>query len=290
MNDTVSNLIDDLAEAIRNENAEQARTLISTLGDKYDEVSAEEEKQIRQAALLRENADLTEENEETLAALVSRSADTEMKRGAFLLRAAAAVRNIEQNVAPDDFDEAVSEVKTADEKLDAQITESEPVIEDATIPPSVEIVGLSVISATIGRNQTTKLRMTVANVGDESAERVKIELTPDEGISLSEVEDSLGQVREDEEYTRTYDVEANTIGEQRIRASVSSDNAGTDTSSETLTIEETTRSDLDEYTDQNNIVKLEGLRKAIQDWRRGVISDALLGEVTDAWRTQETVD
>lgn len=290
MSETVTDMIDELVEAINDEDTERARNLIGAIGDSYGEISTEEEKRIRQASLLRGDGTLSETDKEDLGALVSSAANTEMKRGAFLLRAVTAVREIEQNSTPEDFDNAVSEVKSADEELEVQVENSETIIQESEIPPSVEIVNLGLNPSTIGRNQASRLDVTVVNVGDDPAKNVKITIDPAEGTSISELEETLGTVGSDDDRTRDYDIEVNETGEHRIRVEVVSENAGSDIDSKTLSVEEAEGPIVEDYADQNGIVNLSGLRAAIEDWRETAITDALLEEVTEAWRTQKEVD
>ena len=45
----------------------------------------------------------------------------------------------------------------------------------------------------------------------------------------------------------------------------------------------------EDYADPDGIIRLDGLRDAIADWRDGVITKSLLEEITDAWRTRREV-
>lgn len=47
---------------------------------------------------------------------------------------------------------------------------------------------------------------------------------------------------------------------------------------------------VEDYVDEEGIIKLAGLRDAISDWRGGDIDDELLGAVTESWRTQEQIE
>lgn len=47
---------------------------------------------------------------------------------------------------------------------------------------------------------------------------------------------------------------------------------------------------VEDYAEPDGIVRLDGLRDAISDWRVDVITEALLKDVVDAWRTRREVD
>lgn len=291
MSDTVETLIDELVQALDDGDTDQARNLIGAIGDQYDELRTDEEKRIRQATILRGNGTLSQDEEEQLGQLVNTAASTEMKRGAFLIRAVAAVRAVEQETTPEeDFEDAVTEVKAADEDLETEVEQNESTIEESEIPPSIEIIKLRLDPSTVGLDQTSQLNATIGNVGNESANEVELTISPAEGASVSESRKTLGTVVGDEDRTETFDVEAEESGDQRIRMDVTSANAGSDADSKTLTVEELDDPSLQDYTDQDRIVRLSGLREAVQDWRETNISDDLLETVTDAWRTQQEVE
>lgn len=291
MSDTVETLIDELVQALDDGDTDQARNLIGAIGDQYDELRTDEEKRIRQATILRGNGALSQDEEEQLGQLVNTAASTEMKRGAFLIRAVAAVRAVEQETTPEgDFEDAVTEVKAADEDLETEVEQNESTIEESEIPPSIEIIKLRLDPSTVGLDQTSQLNATIGNVGNESANEVELTISPAEGASVSESRKTLGTVVGDEDRTETFDVEAEESGDQRIRMDVTSANAGSDADSKTLTVEELDDPSLQDYTDQDRIVRLSGLREAVQDWRETNISDDLLETVTDAWRTQQEVE
>lgn len=291
MSDTVETLIDELVQALDDGDTDQARNLIGAIGDQYDELRTDEEKRIRQATILRGNGALSQDEEEQLGQLVNTAASTEMKRGAFLIRAVAAVRAVEQETTPEeDFEDAVTEVKAADEDLETEVEQNESTIEESEIPPSIEIIKLRLDPSTVGLDQTSQLNATIGNVGNESANEVELTISPAEGASVSESRKTLGTVVGDEDRTETFDVEAEESGDQRIRMDVTSANAGSDADSKTLTVEELDDPSLQDYTDQDSIVRLSGLREAVQDWRETNISDDLLETVTDAWRTQQEVE
>ena len=291
MSDTVETLIDELVQALDDGDTDQARNLIGAIGDQYDELRTDEEKRIRQATILRGNGALSQDEEEQLGQLVNTAASTEMKRGAFLIRAVAAVRAVEQETTPEgDFEDAVTEVKAADDDLETEVEQNESTIEESEIPPSIEIIKLRLDPSTVGLDQTSQLNATIGNVGNESANEVELTISPAEGASVSESRKTLGTVVGDEDRTETFDVEAEESGDQRIRMDVTSANAGSDADSKTLTVEELDDPSLQDYTDQDRIVRLSGLREAVQDWRETNISDDLLETVTDAWRTQQEVE
>ena len=291
MSDSIEILIDDLVEAIDNNDADNARNLIGVLGDQYSELSSDERIRLRQATILRGGEALSDEEEEQLGQLVSTAASTEMKRAAFLIRAVAAVRAIEDEADSEgDFGEAVTEVKTADEDLQTEIEKSESTIEESEIPPSIEILNLSLDPSTVNKDQTTELNTTISNVGDDDADEVEISLNPPEEVSTSEVQTTIGTVTGGEDRTETFDIEAEEVGDQRIRVDVTSANAGSDADSKTLSVEELDEPSVEDYTDQNGIVSLTGIRVAVSDWRDTNISVALLEEVAKAWRTQEQIE
>lgn len=291
MSDTVETLIDDLVEAIDGEDAERARNLIGAIGDRYDELSVEEEKRIRQATVLRGNGALSEKKREQLGRMVSTAANTEMKRGAFLIRAVAAVRALGQDTTPEnDFEQAATEVKDADEKLEIEVDNSTPIIQESDIPPRVELVNLSLTPTTVAPGQSSQMAATVANVGGDPADGVELTLDPPAGVSISEQRETIGTLEGDTDRTRTFEIEGGVSGEQRISVELTSANAGSDIDSKSLTVEEVDNLSVEEYADQDGIVRLTGLRQAIRHWRGATISANLLAEATDAWRTQEQVD
>lgn len=282
--------VDNLIEAINEQDASRARELIEEVGDEYDELSVEEEKRVRQAILLRGDDSLSEAEDEQLEQLVSSSTNAEVKRGAFLLRAVTAVLKIEQDSESDDtINEAVTELKQADEDLEQQKENTEQVIEDSKIPPSIELIKAQLDTSTITVGRSTQLVVTVANVGDESAESVELTIETNNGLTISKSSETFGSISGGGNQTRTYEVNGDDTGEQQIRVDVISENAGSDANSATLSVEEANEPSVENYVNQDGLVRLTGLREAITDWRESTIPDELLREVTAAWRAQETV-
>lgn len=282
--------VDNLIEAINEPDASRARELIEEVGDEYDELSVEEEKRVRQAILLRGGDSLSEAEDEQLEQLVSSSTNAEVKRGAFLLRAVTAVLKIEQDSESDDtINEAVTELKQADEDLEQQKENTEQVIEDSKIPPSIELIKAQLDTSTITVGRSTQLVVTVANVGDESAESVELTIETNNGLTIAKSSETFGSISGGGNQTRTYEVNGDDTGEQQIRVDVISENAGSDANSVTLSVEEANEPSVENYVNQDGLVRLTGLREAITDWRESTIPDELLREVTAAWRAQETV-
>ena len=282
--------VDNLIEAINEPDASRARELIEEVGDEYDELSVEEEKRVRQAILLRGDDSLSEAEDEQLEQLISSSTKAEVKRGAFLLRAATAVLKIEQDSGPDDtINEAVTELKQADEDLEQQKENTEQVIQESKISPSIELIKAKLDTSTIPVGRSTQLIVTVANVGDESAKSVELTIETNNGLTIAKSSETLDSISDGGSQTRTYEVNGDDTGEQQIRVDVSSKNAGSDANSVTLSVEEANEPSVEDYVNQDGLVRLTGLREAIADWRESTVSDELLQEVTAAWRAQETV-
>lgn len=259
MSARIDSLVSDLAEAIAVEDAARARTLIERLGAEYDRIAAREEQQVRRGLLLREEGTLSESETEEIDQLASASTDVELKRGTFLLRAATAVQEIEQNVEPDaTFEEAVSEVQTATDEFRQQQENTEALIQDAEAPPSIEIVMLTPERSTLSVGERTYLQVRLANIGDKPADNVALSVTSGEGVritqsteaataaegqSLSESPEPLDTVGENEARTKTYEITGDQPGEWQIRADITSANAGGDSNSVTMTVADTEDND-----------------------------------------------
>lgn len=291
MSESIENLINELEDAISNRETERARDLISSIGSQYEQQSAEEQKRIRQATILRGDDTLADSNEKQLAQLVNNSAITEMKRGAFLIRAVSAVLEIEQDSTPDDsFGDAVSEVKAADENLKQNEQDSESIIEESTIPPSVELVRLSLQTSTVQVGQSTRLEIVLTNVGDKPVDNVESTLKLDGGVAVSKYPDQPNSLDSSEEKQLAYEIEGIETGEYRARFEATSENGGSDIDSITLTVEQDRDPAIEDYATEDGLVTVNGLREAIADWRNTDITDELLSQVTTVWIEQKEVD
>jgi hypothetical protein len=291
MSESIENLINELEDAISNREVKRARDLISLIGSQYEQQSAEEQKRIRQATILRGDDTLVDDKEQRLGQLVTNSAITEMKRGAFLIRAVSAVLEIEQDSTPDDsFGNAVSEVKEADENLKQNEQDSKSIIEESTIPPSVELVRLSLQTSTVQVGQSTQLEIILTNVGDKPADKVESTLKLDGGVAVSEFADQPNSLDGGEEKQLVYEIEGIETGEYRARFEATSENGGSDIDSITLTVEQDRDPVVEDYATENGLVTVNGLREAIADWRNTDITDELLSQVTTVWIEQKEVD
>ena len=238
MTETITEMIDELVDAIEEENTERSRELVDLIGDEYDSMSSQEQKTIRQATILRGGENLTEEEREQLSEVVSASADIEAKRGTFILQALTTITSLEEGAEPDDeFDEAASAQKEAEVNFKEKEAVGSSIVGEFEIPASIEILNMNLGSSRIYLTETTRLNTILSNIGDTDAESIEIKFKIADELFISSEAETLDDFSGGEERTESYEIGGKDVGDYRIRAEVSSENAGTDIDSTSIVIE-----------------------------------------------------
>lgn len=229
MSKSIQSLIDELVDAVQNGNQNSAQDLASELKAAYSNRRKEEQKLVDKSSIARRDLNISEDEQEKLANFLEVSSDTTMKRAAFMLELASTVASIEDGEDPDNAFEGTAErLKTSESSLETEKRTTQEVVEKASIDPSAEILSVDASQRSLKPNGSIVIEIVVANVGDEAANDVTIEIETTAGLSTNDSIDFINTLSSDKEVTRTYEVFADGTGDQRIDIIIDSDNAGKD--------------------------------------------------------------
>jgi len=163
---------------------------------------------------------------------------------------------------------ASSSSEGTDEKITKTIDTSSPVIADFSISSE---------SAIANKSTVFDAGSSFVKNASETVEKYKWDWTNDGEFETETDTPSTGHIFPSK-------------GEYTVRFQVKDKNGNTATTSRTISVAaEGDQRSVEDYVEDEQ-VKLNGLREAIADWRTSEISDALLADVTAAWRSQDNVN
>lgn len=292
--DEIHGLIDALVEALVEERLEDAQERAEDIVAWYRDRGPLEELRANQARRLtaqQEAAEPDQEEDGTLEEFLETYTQTQLERSNLLLQGFGVVERLLEDEETDGEDiaeelEAMADTaKAAEDDLSEVLETAESEIEAATLPAEAAALSVLVPMRTLEVGEESPVFVTAGNAGDEAATDVGLSVESGEGLSVT-AEESLGELGAEETVQREYSVEATASGDAAIRAKVTSENAGSDTTQWSVTVP----NPLTAYASEEGVVETEGLREAVDDWRAGDIETGLLRDAVDAWRSGEPVE
>lgn len=250
MSESIQSLINELVDAIQSEDQDRAQNAASELKNAYKTRQQEEQKIIDKSSIARRDKSLSEQDQDILAGFLETASDIGMKRGAFMLEVASTIASIEEGEdSADAFEGTADTLKNNENQIETEQQTAEKIVQKATIDPSAEILSATATETELELNESTTVEVVIANVGDESATNVTVEIDTTEGLSSNISTDTIGTLTSDQEKNKTYGVSADGGGNQRIDIVIDSDNAGKDVADIDITVP--IQSGLSRF-DQNN--------------------------------------
>lgn len=225
-------LLGEFAAAVRQEEYEEARTVLELLEKTYDEQAVEESARFERAMLSRSRTELSQEERERLDAHHHQATTVELERGAFLLEAAGFLTDPDRTANRTILD-STRQLQNREQEFSRVQDDTRPIVEDSPLPPRVRLLSANV--DTMARDESQSLVVTAGNIGDEQANDIRVSVSPKQGLTVSDGSTTIDQIKPDDFKETIFDVKGGEVGEFRLEVDLESANAGTD--SELVTVQ-----------------------------------------------------
>ena len=178
----------------------------------------------------------------------------------------------------------IDDKRTADTDAEAKVA---GVKDEQDLPAQVSVQKVEAPNS-VRAGRTVPVSTTITNVGDKEAESVVVTATfYQNGTTQQEQAVEIGLLEGGESHEESWPGVADI---DRVLVAVDSANGSSDTSETTVLVTKTgSDPSVIDYAAPNGTIQLQGLRRAVADWRTDVISKGLLEEIVDAWRTRREV-
>lgn len=283
----VEAVLEDLRLAVEEERYEDARGLLATVIDHYRSLRRSERARLAAVERLRTDDSTPYDRARELGRYRRLAIETKRGRSAVVAATSALVDAPEDpsTPSPGTVADRVGSAADREREFGDATADVESELSSASLPPTVTVIDLSVESARIGTGDTVDLSVTVANVGDEAADGVAVDLTAPDGVTAAEPRVELGAIPAGEETGATVPVTGAAPGSYSITARVSGDGAAGSVRTAELTVAGTGAPGPVERADTNDDgeISVDELRAAIVRWARGEYTTEELQEIIVAW-------
>jgi len=250
--ETIGTLIEDLVSEAQTGDIEAATAILEDIVDRFDELRAAERSDIRRSAAARQNEDIEDETIAELTGHLQTGAETQMSRAAFLLEAVSILHSLESEEPTekeDEPEEATQEpaedvagelqelgdrVQTQQETYEEAATRAAETTTETEVPPQVAVESIEAPN-TADAGESFDISATVANVGDQTAEDVRLTVDLYTNGDKEERTATVGTLNGGETTSQEWSGISNV---ETVVVTVESANGGSDGSETTILIEE----------------------------------------------------
>lgn len=219
MTSDVLSKLDELKDAVEDEDSEQALTVLSNLQDAYDEQAAAERPHIERAKkLTRGNMDDTPKQvmsflQETTAAQMNR---------------AGALIAVKTSLAyPEETDEDILKLIEALEERERSVAAATETVSDelatVTLPAFPFVLKTSTPEVPVGKGSSTDVSATVLNVGDEAVTGLSSTVQISDGLSVIDGPSVSDEIAPDESTEVLTTLRAESAGDYTVTIEVAGD-------------------------------------------------------------------
>lgn len=230
--DAIVSELTAVSEAVEAGDLAKLDGALTRLNDTYDSVRADERSRVARLQAARTDADLSAEQHEVVATYERWFMTTYFGRGSLL--AAGDLYLLDPEEADvDEIRSQASELATRENGLKETTSETDDVLEAADVPPRLGVLSFSAAdSPSFGDD--VRVELVLENVGDGTASGVTATLTSD-ALDVEELV-RIGTIPPGERRTTTFDANASAGGTVVLEVSIESDDAGSVTETETITV------------------------------------------------------
>lgn len=207
-----------------------------------------------------------------------------LTESAFLMMVVSAIEDPDE---PDD--ELISDLRELADKFETQkkyvqnrSRGAEQIVEEAEVPPRIELTLVSPPQVELATDEVVNQMVRIKNVGDSTLTGIELHVEADNSVLVDSEATAIDDLSAGEELIEQTQIVGREGGDSVVKFDAVSENGGTGSISVDVSV--TTGTILTDYTNQDGIVGLDGLRRAIDDWRDGRIEPDVLEDVTEAWR------
>jgi hypothetical protein len=285
----LSTKLDGLADALADSRIDVAEELATEVAEEFEQLTRDQTELVRRSLLSR-TQDTTDEERQVLEEHTLSSIALALTESAFLMNVLSA---IEDPDGPED--ELISEIRELADEFETQEQDAqsgnqsvEQIVGETEIPPAIEVTLETPRLLELTTDDVAEPVIRIKNVGDSTLTGIDLMIEADDGVSIDTEATAVGDLNASKETTKRIQVTGRESGDSVVRFDAVSENGGTDFT--TLDVLVNTGTILADYTDRQDVVGLNGLRRAIDDWRDDRIKDELLNAVVDAWRLERKIE
>lgn len=231
-------ILEGLDEAIADESFDEAETLLEDLVSEYDVLRREEAVLGAEALAVRDRVDPTQgESAQPFTSFVQTSSGTSMGRAGVMLGTRQFLLDPGAGGASD-LRAQIDELREQEQAfLDAE-TEVRAALDniDADLPAELVLSRGDIEDGPYVPGQPYELTATVANIGDDKAESVRIRVEAPDGVTASPGSLDLGTLGPDEEWSNQFSLTAASAGEYTVTVYAESDDLDTDSQTATFSV------------------------------------------------------
>jgi uncharacterized repeat protein (TIGR01451 family) len=225
---TVEQLLDQFETAVEERAVSRARTLTQKLADQLADRRTRQTETLQRVTHARNQPDISEEEARQIQEYVRSLTATSLRRGTFLTTAASLLDRLEsrsESEVSTGLDTA-SQLRSSEETTAETETTVSETTADRTLPANVQLLSVSTPDLGLSVGQTAPVRLTVSNVGDETATGVAVTAAVDSGMSLDSATRQIGSLSGRETATVSFEVTASEPGSHTVSFDLSSASAG----------------------------------------------------------------
>ncbi|MHC3437166.1 COG1361 family protein [Natrialbaceae archaeon A-gly3] len=233
----IETLLTEFIEAIEDEEYDVAETAVEELADRYEGMRRNERTSVRRSLTAREQLDPYGDEQEPLQAHVQAAAGIDLARSELLLHAAVFLSDPEAG-EPTELLESARSLRDREVDYERRRERAAPIADDIELAASVDILSIELPERPQEVGDRFDLAVEAANVGEEMAEEVQVDVTSPETVRVDSSSVSIGRLEEGDRETVEFVVTVDKPESPRVTVSVTSENAGTATKTVHLRVEE----------------------------------------------------
>ena len=225
--------LDEVRAALEDEDYERLDEGLDAYQAAYQENLPTERLTLRRSQLSRTEMEISSETQTTLTEYENQQGGTNTAR-AGLLAGGDILLFDPETADSSELVDGVSDLRNQETALNDRMTAARGVISDLDLPARIAILSVEPETRSPVFGSTVSIDVTVANIGDESAENVSLGV--ESSLPVSPSETTLGSVAAEETETLSVAVTADEPGEHEITFTAETANADTASVSEPITV------------------------------------------------------
>ncbi len=218
-----------LGEAVDRGEDGAARALARELQLEYDRRASDEGRAVERSSVARRQSGLATSTKQTLSDHVKTAGSAAAERGGLLVNVATLLGSERADGAVPEAPDRSTVVASATRLSDTETSFERAQGAGRTAAKAVDVPASPAIAATrvdptpVVIDEAAALQVTVANVGDEAVNGVRVSATPDPTVEVSPARRILGGIGPESAVTATFVVRATELGDRRVNLAVSAD-------------------------------------------------------------------
>lgn len=231
--DDVISELKTVRDAIDAGDVDELDDSLDRLNDEYKAIESAERARVARLQAARIESDLTNEQHEIIGTYERWFTTTYFGRGGFLALGDLYLLDPDEG-DPVELRDQAAELADRETSLENATSETNEVLENVEVPPRIGLLSFSIVAGSPSFGDRIMIELDIENVGDEDATGVETVLTAEAfGVEQST---TVGRVEPRERQTITFELDVSAGGTVELGVSVKSQNAGSVTETETVTV------------------------------------------------------